>query len=317
MKALITGGCGFIGSHLVAAFLERYDDVAIIDNKSRAVAVVPNGVRCISRNVAQALQGHVWLRTWKPDVIFHCASPVGAAAMKPETQTAWQIIRDAHAIFDFVYFTKAKVIAFSTPEVYGYEADLLDETHHLEVHLPYIARHEYPIGKLAMECMGFVHPHPFIHFIRPYIVSGPRQNPASGAVLPRFVDLAVRGKPLTIFGSGEQRRQFTHIDDLVSFCLMLVERDDLWTGKQIWNVGGPDAPITIRELAERVIQVVGQGSIIAADPAEALGNPHFTEAPEKFIDTAKARAAGWAPKKGLDEIIRDMVADARARVGVK
>lgn len=316
MKIIITGVLGFIGSHLARAFVHAGDEVIGIDNYSRPIVDEIPGVICIKGSIANAFMHHTWMGV--PDLIIHCASPVGAAAMRPETETLWQIIRDAHEVFDFAKMTGAKVIAFSTPEVYGYEADMLNETHRLEIHLPYTPRHEYPIGKIAMECMGFVHPHPFIHFIRPYIVSGPGQNQRSGAVLPRFVHAAVYGSPLTIFGTGEQRRQFTHIDDLVSFVVMLKGGlHEVWGAKQIWNVGGPDDPISIKDLAERVIRVAGRGSIVMADPVVALHNPHFVEAPEKFVDIAKARSTGWSPKKGLNEIIKDMVDDARMRAGIK
>ena len=322
MRILISGALGFIGSHLTRACLARGDDVIGIDNKSRPATLELPNVHYIFRNTAQALAD--WRRE-RCDLIFHCGSPVGAAAMKPETQTLWQIVRDAHKVFDMAQRWKAKVVAFSTPEVFGWgDGTRFTEDTHLEVHLPYAARSEYSIGKMAMECLGMVHPHPWIHFIRPYIVSGPGQNPASGACLPRFVHQAVQGEALTVFG-GEQRRQFTHVDDLVAFCMFLLraaesktydnEADGVWYDKQIWHIGGLDAPITIRELAERVVAEVGSGHVeVVSDPAATLGNPYWMEAPEKFVDISKALATGWRPQKGLSEIIHDMVEDARARL---
>jgi len=313
MRALICGGLGFVGSHVVRRLLLDGHEVEIIDNRSNALAQPPPGVHCIEASVDTAL-AHI-ASVQPANIIFHLASPAGVVNIRPERHIIWQIVRDAHAVFEAALRWRAKVIAFSTPEMYGH-GGVCTETSPLEVHLPWDARHEYAIGKMAMECMGFNHVHPLIQFIRPCIVSGPGQNPAGGSVLARFCHQAVRSEPLTIFGDGRQTRQFTHIDDCLDFLWLLWFTEELWREKGIWNVVG-DVEISIHELALYVADAAGGGVVGRVDPTKALGLPSFREAPAKFTDSTKARSIGWQPTRGLDQIIREMLDDARQRLEVE
>lgn len=311
---LITGSLGFVGSHLHDRYVSEGWDVVGIDNGSRPCRAPGPREVLIRRSVGQAL--NEWRREETPELIVHCAAPVGAAAMKPETKTLWQIVRDAHAVFEAATRWGSRVIAFSSPEIYGWgDGTPFDEAVHLEVHPPYNPRYEYPIGKMAMECMGMAGTVPFVHFLRPYNMAGPGQNPAGGFVLARFVDLVKRGQPITIFGDGSQRRQFIHIDDVVDFVMRLSDgkwdnQPDFLGAKGIWNLANPDSIVTMNELARMVIEAHGEGTVEYADPKVALGNPHYVEAPEKFVDVGKALTTGWRPTCSLDQIIEEMLEHA-------
>lgn len=221
------------------------------------------------------------------DLIIHCASPVGHARLTPEAQIAWQIVHDTQAMLDLAEATGARLITFSSSEVLTYkgETDI---------------RAQYALGKLTSEAMTLGHPKVDARVIRPYNVTGKRQRADGGFVMPRFRDAALAGEPLTIFGSGEQVRHFTHVSDFARFVLLMVEK---WPEQRRWCVFNPANRTTINELAKRF-----NGRVEHADGRTTLGNPFWRDSAERSLERAEYEACvalGWEPKVGLDAIVAE------------
>ncbi len=286
MRVCVTGSLGFIGGHIVdRLFLEGHEVIGI-DNMSANVVAAQRGVKTIARDISQGFS------EWDdPQLIIHCASPVGPATMKPDNHTLWKIVRDAQAVLEFAEECGSRVIMFSSAEVLG--------------GAPFgTPRAEYQLGKASMECMAMVHPHPYVQIIRPENVAGRRQNANGGFVLARFRRLLQQGKPLTIFGDGEQCRQFIHVDDVVDFVMQLT--CSTWNNpKAIWNISNPENRTNIKWLAARCILKWGSGSVEYVDSREATGNPYYEEVPEKMLHNLDALSTGWKPTRTLDQIIFD------------
>jgi len=230
------------------------------------------------------------------DLIIHCASPIGHALLTPEAQVAWSIISDTQAMLDLAVRTGARLITFSSSEVLTYrgETDI---------------RAQYSLGKLTSEAMIIGHPKVDARVIRPYNVTGRLQRADGGFVMARFREAALRGEPLTVFGSGEQSRHFLHVTDFARFVCLLVE---WWPERKVWGVFNPGNRISISELAGMFMDAahrsLGDPTASWPDGATALGNPSWRDTPERPIDRADFDACaslGWRPRIGLEEIVKD------------
>jgi nucleoside-diphosphate-sugar epimerase len=299
---MVLGGLGFCGSHLVDALKDAGHHVTVLDNCSQS-AVMPVESRADTihlddlSNLSRYNQSHY-------DYVFHCASPAGPARIKPGYALR-RIIEGTQLGLDFAARVGARFVKFSSSEVYGRSDVPLTESTPAIVSPAYDARSEYAIGFLAAECLCFNHPHPDVQLLRLFNVVGPRQSIASGCVLPRFCAQAKAGEPLTIFGDGQQRRTFTDVSDLVSFCLLLMEkwaRTDL--GKQIWNVANPANECTIQELAHLLCQSNAADGTLAYQYGPFLTEHYRDGVSKSNVDISKARSLGWEPKVGLREIIQ-------------
>lgn len=286
MRIMVTGSCGFIGRHLTDALLRAGHDVVGLDNLTHATDATFKTLVCD----VQDLHG----RRGEPscDLIFHLASPVGPALLTPRMNVAYEIITGAKAVLDYARYwrdTSARVVMFSTSEVYAWNHDT-----------PLDTRAQYALGKLAMEAMTLSSGVP-CQIIRPFNVVGPLQKEDGGFVFPRFISQVKREVPLTIFGTGQQRRSFTHVSDVVKFCLSLINE---WpVSGQVWDLYNQFNYTSINGLAAMVIRMAGKGTMIHAEGKEVLNNETWRDTIERPM--AHNNPPWWTPEVMLEEIVRE------------
>ena len=243
-----------------------------------------------------------------------------AGVLKFAGRMARMIVNDSLLMADLALRDDAKLLEVSTSEVYGQhpEGDRPQSED-----LPTVApakvtvRLEYGTSKrvteIALLNLASVTPL-HVNFVRPFNIVGPNQNGEAGFVLPRFVEAALRGDPLTVFGDGLQKRSFTHVSDIVRAFIMMME--DSVEGR-VYNVGNPANIATVEELARKVIAFSGSAStIVHVDPATIFGNL-YAEAWNKIPDVTRITSElGWAPRWGFDEIVKESIAFASGEVNV-
>lgn len=300
MKVCVIGGLGFCGSHLVDVLKAAGHYVMVIDKECMPkncadwiVQMDANGLRSLNLQF---------------DYVFHCAGPAGPANIKPEYALR-QIMDLTQVGLDFAQRCGARFVKFSSSEVYGRSDVPLIETTPCIITPPYDARSEYQIGFIAAEQLCISHPHPDVQILRLFNVVGPGQRAETGCVLPRFCQQVLKGEPLTIFGSGLQRRAFMYIDDLTAFCLKLMAK---WpTTKGVWNVANPRNAITVGDLANKIWMMTGANMnsyLMGGRPCDLLSQ-HYRDAVEKHdIDITKAQSLDWNPQVGLYTIIEHTLA---------
>lgn len=296
MKALVTGGAGFIGSHLVDRLLDDGHAVTVVDR---------HPARPVDR---RAITHRVRLQDWDPgygfDVVFHLAGPVGPVGVLSQ---AGRIVPEVVGMAEALRGYRCPVIFVSTSEVYGAQTLPIAEDAPRIIAAGHSARMEYAVAKLAAETMLLNARGMDVRIVRPFNVAGPRQRTEGGFVLPRFIEQARRGERLTVYGDGSQRRAFTHVADIVDGLLAVWQRAGPGS---VWNLGNPANESSILELAERVVDVLGVSpwGCVFIDPVELWG-PDFREAPDKVPDITRATTLlGWLPWRGIEQTIRDAAA---------
>lgn len=310
---LVTGGFGFIGSHLVDRLLAQGQRVTVVDD-CRSAAVAPSQY---ADAVASGLLKwrsmrieHIRLiHTGSIDEIYHLASPVGpAGVLKHAGEITRQIVESTYAVLDLARRANARLVDVSTSEVYGGgQQGLCAEDMPRIIQAETTVRLEYAVAKLAMETalINATHVHPlYAVIVRPFNVAGARQGAMGGFVLPRFIQQALFGNPLTIFGDGTQVRAFTHVSDIVDGLLLAMAKG---VSGEVYNLGNPANRTTINALAQMVIEETGTlAGVQHVDPREIYG-PLFAEAADKCPRANKAmNQLGWQPQVGLREIVRDV-----------
>ncbi len=323
-RCLVTGGAGFIGSHLVEALLARGHYVTAVDNLATGTP----------RNLERALQ-HPRFRFVEANVadrqvmaplvaacddLYHLASYVGVKlATWTPSQTILNNLRAIDTILDLVSHYRPRFLLTSTSEIYGKALDVLPDAPlrenadrvygATEVH-----RWSYAGIKAVEEFLTLAkHREDGLHtvIVRLFNVIGPRQVGRHGPVVPRFVDQALAGEPITIYGDGSQRRCFTYVDDAVRAMLLVMEHPD--TAGEVFNVGGC-APITIRELAELIVRVAESRSEIVFVPYETAYGAHFEDVRLRIPDTSKLEAwTGFTIERDMEDVVRRIVEAHPAR----
>ena len=311
MKVLITGGMGFIGSHLA----DRYDDagwkVYALDNLTANVVDVDHpSFESVIIADAQALTARAVAAV---DLVVHAASPVGAAAILPAQGTiAGEIVHSTQRVIEACIGADVPLINISTSEVYG-KTGRASEKDGFTVPARFSARLEYQVGKMAAEqavaascARGLAAVQ-----IRPWNVAGPREAAPKGFVIPRMVTQALTGEALTVFDSGQQERAFTGVWDLARFITGYLPDDfDEWCG-QPYNVGNEENRTTINHLAEIVLEVTGSRSEIIHTTGRDVFGKRYEEASAgtKLPNSRRAHALGWRPRNTLRDIIARTAAD--------
>jgi UDP-glucose 4-epimerase len=341
MTILVTGGAGFIGSHLVERLLSNSHDVRIVDNlssnpiplaelKDEIKAAYPDYPTIIQHLEVSIMSVESFRNRGsggqRLDGIYHLASPVGPAGILPYAgYIVNYIVNSTYDIIDLALRHKCRLVYVSTSEIYGGGVDgLCSEDTPCVVPISHpTARLEYAIGKLAGEIAVLNTPGLDAVIIRPFNVAGPRQSDKGGFVLPRFVKQALDHEPLTIFGDGTQIRAFTHVSDIVDGLLLAMDKG---VSKQAYNLGNPANKTTILELATSVvwnvnIATLGYGgwhkdNIKFTDGKQVYG-PAYSEANDKFPNANKAMVElGWEPKYSMLDIIDDVIAYERSKAHV-
>lgn len=311
--ALVTGGAGFIGSHLVTRLLQDGWYVTVVDDFSTAPLprdlyvkeVIPGGVSLVDRSIAEVSYDEIDLRLGY-DAIFHLASVVGPVeVLRHPGKIAYRTMVDTAKVREWAFEANCPIIDVSTSEVYGGGKDGLCSEAMPRVFAPgHSARMEYAVAKLAAETMLLNTPDLDVRIIRPFNVAGPRQSSRGGFVLPRFVSQAMRGDPVTIYQPGTQRRAFTHVLDVVDGIMLIYEKA---APKSIYNIGNPNNLCDISQLASEVVSQLGSSSPqIVVDPRDIFG-PDFREAADKYPDASRAISElGWKPTRDRRVTIRDV-----------
>ncbi len=307
-SALVTGGLGFIGSHLVDLLLSEGLWVVVIDN------FVNN---CVDNMDCEILAGDITEVLLTEDIfvdsVFHLASTVGPVGVLSQSgEMGNSIVRDTVALRDFCIEEGIKYTYVSTSEIYGDVKDWHEDS--IKVFpAHYTVRSEYAAGKMTSE-ISIVNKARVADLsytiIRPFNVAGPRQKPNLGFVLPRFVVAALTGQYITVYGDGSQRRAFTDVRDICDAIYMLA------TGHEgIFNIGNPANEMSIGDLAELVLKYVGdtESEIVNVDPKKLHGDL-FEEVPDKIPCIDKLKEIGWSPKYSIEQTINDTIAYYRKKI---
>lgn len=318
--ALVTGGFGFIGSHLVERLLQDPDTrVHIVDNlitspidHEKFLARLPARDR-VTYDIC-TVEDHFRRDAGRFDEVYHLASVVGpVGVLKHSGRILRRIVDDTYAVAEYAMRTGAKLCDISTSEVYGGGRDGFCAEGDSMIIPPKISpRLEYAVAKLAGEvALTNLTRTNGLHatIVRPFNVAGPRQSGQGGFVLPRFLAQALKDEPLTVYGDGKMVRAFTDARD-ISDGIVRVMRG----GKpgEAYNLGNPVNRVTILELAKRVVAVTGSKSRIDFVDPKKLWGPLFEEANDKYPDAGRAmKELGWDPKYGLEDIIRETAAYVR------
>jgi UDP-glucose 4-epimerase len=321
---LVTGGAGFIGSHLVEAILAGGGRVTVLDDLStgletnlETVAAHP-GLRVVRGSVTDA--GLVDELMAQCDCCLHLASAVGVELVVADPlHTLRQIVHGTDVVLAAAAVHRPRLVFFSTSEVYGKNSgESLHEDSDRLLGSASRSRWSYAIAKSYGESLahGYHRQHGTdTVVVRLFNTIGPRQRSSYGMVVPRFVARALSDDPLVVYGDGSQSRCFLHVDDAVRAILAVV--DEPGAAGRAFNIGNP-RPITILELAQRVVQLTGSASEISFLPyAQAYGDG-FEELGRRSPDiTAITELTGWVPQRSLDEALGDVIAFERARAGIR
>jgi len=323
MHVLITGGAGFIGSHLAEALLARGDSVAALDdlstgnfqhiahlrhhpNFSFAIESVHNG-QVLDRLASQA------------DAIVHLAAAVGVQlVVEKPTETIETNVLGTDAVLRTARRYRCRTLIASTSEVYGKSAEIpFNEEGDLLLGPSSRSRWGYAASKLVDEFLGLAAYQEYglpVTVARFFNTVGPRQTGRYGMVVPRFVRQGLTGAPITVYGDGEQSRCFCHVADVTQALLALLDQPGTTAG-QIYNIGS-NREVTINQLAQLVIDHTDSGSQIEYVPYSEAYAPGFEDMRRRVPDIRKIHdAIGWTPTHSLEEILDSVIEYERKRLG--
>jgi UDP-glucose 4-epimerase len=319
MRYLITGGAGFIGSHLSEELLGRGDQVHVLDDLS--TGSIDNlrhlkGRPGFEYTIDSAANAPVVaeLVDWA-DVVFHLAAAVGVQLIvESPVRTIETNVHCTEVVLAQASKKKKPVFIASTSEVYGKSADLpFREDGDLTLGATVRGRWSYACSKAIDEFLAIAH---WKERKLPTVVGrlfntvGPRQSGRYGMVIPNFVTQALADRPITVYGDGTQRRCFCHVADVVVAVADLMQRNDVYG--EVFNIGS-DSEIEIRELAQRVRETTGSSSDVTLVPYDVAYEEGFEDMQRRVPDTTKIRERiGWQPTRSLDQILADVVEEHRA-----
>jgi UDP-glucose 4-epimerase len=316
---LVTGGAGFIGSHLADRLTERGDAVIALDNL--ATGSLANILHLEGRPNFRFEHGSVLDElvvdelAHESDVIVHLAAAVGVKLIVEQPlRSLTTNIRGSEVVLDAAHRYRCKTLVASTSEVYGKNPAVpLAETADRVLGASTVARWAYSTAKSVDEILAFAYHKerglPTV-VVRMFNTVGPRQSAAYGMVIPRLVRQAIAGLPLTVYGDGTQTRCFCHVQDVVGAIVALLDRDE--TAGEVFNIGSQHE-ISMLELARRIVTRSGSSSEVRLIPYEEAYESGFEDMMRRVPDTNKLnRLIGWKPTRNLDEILDEIIAEARA-----
>jgi UDP-glucose 4-epimerase len=314
MNYLLTGGAGFIGSHLADELLERGDTVRVIDDLSTGSIRNVNHLRAhpnFSYIVGTMLDPPLLAELVDDaDAVFHLAAAVGVKLIvESPVRTIETNVRCTELLLGMAAKKKRKVLITSTSEVYGKSLDIpFREDGDLVMGATHRGRWSYACSKAIDEFLALAYWRekrvPTV-VARLFNTVGARQSGQYGMVVPRFVKQALRAEPITVYGDGSQARCFTHVEDSVRALIALMDSDA--TVGEVYNVGST-SEITILALAERVKAMTGSSSPISFLSFAEAYEENFEDMPRRVPCIDKVRAAvGWEPRLGLTEILESVV----------
>jgi UDP-glucose 4-epimerase len=318
MRALVTGGAGFIGSHLCEALVARGDQVFVLDDLStgRFENIEHlSSVTCIvdstmNQEIVRDLVREV-------DVVYHLAATVGVElVVNSPIHTIVNNIRGTEVVLEETCRYRRKLLLTSTSEVYGKGSrEVFSENDDRVIGPTHRHRWCYAASKAIDEFLALAYwrekRHPVV-IVRLFNTVGPRQTGRYGMVIPRFVSQALHNAPLTVFGDGKQSRCFTFVGDVVPALITLMERRDVHG--EVFNIGSAH-PVSIENLARRIIERTGSQSELQYIPYDEAYGEGYEDMRHRAPCLEKIHGAiGYEPGTDLDGILDAVIAHTKARI---
>jgi UDP-glucose 4-epimerase len=311
---LITGGAGFIGSHLADCYIHRGDEVFVIDDLS--TGTIEN-----IQHLKENKRFHYTIESVhnqpvtaelvdQCDIVFHLAAAVGVKLIvESPVRTIETNVRGTEVVLELANKKKKRVLVASTSEVYGLSTDVpFREDGNLVMGATTKGRWSYACSKAIDEFLALAYwrekklP---TTIVRLFNTVGPRQTGRYGMVIPTFVKQALSGRPITVYGDGNQTRCFGYVGDVVEALVKLMDHED--TVGQVFNLGS-DEEISILDLGKKIKQLTDSESEIVFLPYDEAYEEGFEDMPRRVPDTSKARALiDFRPKMNLDGILRTVI----------
>ena len=321
MRVLVTGGAGFIGSHLCEQLVNRGDKVFVLDDLSTGrfenIEHLP-GVECVidstlNQEIVRDLVREV-------DVVYHLAATVGVQLVVDQPiQTIVNNIRGAETVLEEACRYRRKLLITSTSEVYGKGAsEIFREDDDRVLGPTHLHRWCYAASKQIDEFLALAYwrakRHPVV-VVRLFNTVGPRQTGRYGMVVPNFVRAALKNETVRVFGDGKQSRCFTYVGDVVPALVKLM--DSSAVNGEIFNIGSR-SKVTIEELAKRIIAKTGSTSTLEYIPYDKAYGEGYEDMRHREPCLDKIHAAiGYEPKTSLDEIIENVIAYMKPRLAAE
>ncbi|MDP1794331.1 MAG: GDP-mannose 4,6-dehydratase [Acidimicrobiales bacterium] len=315
---LVTGGAGFIGSHLTDALLARGDHVVVLDNLSTGrlsnldAAGRSDSFRFVQGSVLDELA--VDELAHQCDVIVHLAAAVGVnLIVEQPLKSLTTNIRGSEIVIEAAHRYRRKILVASTSEIYGKNSSVaLSEDADRILGSPTVARWAYSVAKSVDEVLAFAYHKerglPSV-VVRLFNTVGPRQSPAYGMVIPRLIHQALAREPVTVYGDGTQTRCFGHVADIIDGIIRLLDHPSAIG--DVFNVGA-QGEISIADLAATIIAMTQSRSTIELVPYDQAYEKGFEDMTRRVPDTSKLEAlTGWKPTRSLEDILNDTIAEIR------
>ena len=316
MRVFITGGAGFIGSHLTDALIARGDEVTILDNLTTGsatnIAHLEGKIELVQGDIRDAALIEKLMAP--ADLVLHMAAALGVNTILEKTIESVSVnFTGSEVVLNAATKLKKRIIIASTSEIYGKNPQQpLNEESDRVVGAPQKIRWTYSDAKALEEAIAHsLHTTEGLKVttVRLFNTVGPRQTGRYGMVLPRFVQAALNNEPITIYGDGSQSRVFCHVQDAVKAILTLAATDS--TIGDVFNVGGV-GETTMKELAEKIITRTNSSSTITYTKYEDAYPKGFEDMPRRVPDITKIKKTiNWSPANTLDSIIDDVASAMR------
>jgi UDP-glucose 4-epimerase len=314
LRLLITGGAGFIGSHLAEKYLERGDEVSIIDDLSTGSI---ENIQHLKKHprfdyTIESVRNYPVLAELvdRADVVIHLAAAVGVQLIvESPVRTIETNVRGTEVVLEIANKKKKTVLIASTSEVYGLSDKVpFREDGNVVLGSTSKGRWSYACSKAIDEFLALAYWRekrlPTI-IVRLFNTVGPRQTGQYGMVVPRFVKQAIAGRPLTVFGDGSQTRCFCHVQDVVGALMRLVDTPQ--SVGEVFNIGSTEE-VSILQLAETVKRLASSSSEIVFVPYDEAYEEGFEDMPRRVPDTTKVDAlVGFTPTYTLENIIKSVI----------
>jgi len=312
MRVLVTGGAGFIGSHLTDAFCTLNQDVSIIDNFTtgslKNLQKVESQIKLINGDIRD--NRLVYQLVSEADLVYHMAASLGVSNIINSTLDSISVnLEGSNVVLKAAAKYDKRIIIASTSEIYGKSTKQpLSETDDRVIGTPQKIRWSYSDAKAIEEAVATVLHQTMglrVTIIRLFNTVGPRQKSHYGMVLPRFIEASLKNQPLNVYGDGTQTRVFCHVLDVVDALLKVVNTQK--TVGEVYNLGGV-GEISINDLARKVIKHTSSSSEIVHIPYNKVYPQGFEDMLRRVPNIMKIRSViDWEPKKDLNQIIKDIV----------
>ena len=311
MRVLITGGAGFIGSHLVDHYLAEQHEITVLDNLSTgSIKNLNNSISSINFIESDIRNSDLVSKLVEnTDLVIHMAAALGVNNILNSTvESISTNFSGSEVVLNAAVNHEKRIIIASTSEIYGKNPKQpLSETDDRVVGTPQLVRWSYSDAKALEEAVAhslFLKSNLQVTTLRLFNTVGPRQTGQYGMVIPRFVKSALKNQALQVYGDGTQSRVFCHISDVIDAITKVAKRND--AVGQVFNLGGV-GEISILELANQTIQITNSSSKVEFIPYEVAYSAGFEDMQRRVPDISKiSNFLNWSPKRNLNSIIEDV-----------